>query len=83
MPIMAEISRASQLLSHQRWRCEREFPNRWGQRTQIDVTVNLGDALQQLAERRLQRIAAQSVVAEQQKDGETVLLPSNNIIESE
>lgn len=36
-PDSAEISRARELLSHQRWRCEREFPHRWGNRTQVSI----------------------------------------------
>jgi hypothetical protein len=52
-PAMAEISRASQLLSHQRWRCEREFPQRWAQRTHttVEIVGDLGDRLRRAQER--------------------------------
>ena len=59
------VARVREGLSHARWRAEREFPQRWGQRTQIDLTVNIGDALQQIAERRAARLGA-SLGASQQ-----------------
>lgn len=45
------LARARELLSHARWRAERECPQRWGNRTQIDVTVDVGHALAELSER--------------------------------
>ena len=45
------VARARELLSHARWRAEREFPHRWGQKQQI-ITASVpvdqllqGDAL--------------------------------------
>lgn len=32
---MPDISRSRELLSHQRWRCEREFPNTWAPKQQV------------------------------------------------
>jgi hypothetical protein len=32
----AGVSRARELLSHQRWRAEREFPQRWGAKSSIE-----------------------------------------------
>ena len=41
----ATVPRARELLSHQRWRCEREAPHRWGQKgTVINLQVNVGPA---------------------------------------
>lgn len=54
--IMTEISRAGTLLSHQRWRCEREFPHRWGQHSTVSVTVDLGASLQAISERLQGRV---------------------------
>ena len=51
-----DVARARELLAQARWRAERERPQIWGQRTQIDVTVNIGDTLQALAERRAARL---------------------------
>jgi len=50
------VARARELLSHARWRAEREHPTRWGQRQQVEggtqIVVNIatpevvtGDAL--------------------------------------
>jgi len=44
------VARARELLSQARWRCEREFPERWGTKgTTINIQVNVGQADQQLA----------------------------------
>jgi hypothetical protein len=32
-----DVPRARELLSHARWRCEREAPKRWGAKQQLDV----------------------------------------------
>ena len=41
------LARARELLSHARWRAEREAPHRWGQRNQshVDVRVGVSDRL--------------------------------------
>lgn len=44
------LARAREMLSHARWRAEREFPERWGGQ-KLQVNVNLGSLLdQRLAE---------------------------------
>ena len=56
-PIMAEISRASALIRQAQWRCEREAPHRWGQRSHVDVTVrdgDLGDRLRRATSRTIE-----------------------------
>lgn len=53
------VSRAREGFKAAAWFAEREFPGRWGQRTTVDVNVNIGETLQTIAERRMQRIAAQ------------------------
>ena len=41
----ASVSRARELLGHQRWRAEREFPERWGAKGQvINLQVNVAQA---------------------------------------
>jgi len=35
------VARADRLLGHARWRCEREFPHRWGAKQQVDVNVSI------------------------------------------
>ncbi len=35
------VARTRELLSHARWRCEREFPDRWGTRPTIVINQNL------------------------------------------
>jgi hypothetical protein len=35
------VARARELLSHARWRAEREFPARWGQKTETKVDATL------------------------------------------
>ena len=61
-PDNVSVTRADRLLGHARWLAERTLPEEFGQRTQIDVTVNIGDTLQQLAERRQARLAVQQTV---------------------
>jgi AraC-like DNA-binding protein len=46
-----DVARARAAWQSAAWRAEREFPHRWGQRSTIDVNVNIGDALQAIAER--------------------------------
>src|SRR5512146_1922822 len=45
------LARARERFRIVSWRAEREFPHRWGQRTQVDVTVDLGATIQQSADR--------------------------------
>lgn len=35
-----DLARARELLSHSRWKAERECPSRWGQRQQVDLNVS-------------------------------------------
>lgn len=35
------LARARELLSHARWRAEREFPHRWGAKQQLDLQGNI------------------------------------------
>ena len=35
------IARARELMSQARWRCEREFPHRWGAKQSVDVQVSV------------------------------------------
>lgn len=37
----ASVPRARELLSHARWRAEREAPHRWGQKQQLDLGVQV------------------------------------------
>ena len=50
-----------------KWAAARD-PHRWGQRTQVDVNINIGDTLQAIAERRQARLAGVSSVV----TGETI-----------
>ena len=47
------VARARELLSHSRWRAEREFPDRWGQRNQLKVehVGDLGERLRRAQQR--------------------------------
>ena len=47
------VARARELLSHARWRAEREFPDRWGQRNHVTVDhrSDLGDRLRKARNR--------------------------------
>ena len=47
------VARARELLSHARWRAEREFPDRWGQRNQLKVehVGDLGERLRRAQQR--------------------------------
>jgi len=51
-----EISRASALVRQAQWRCEREAPHRWGQRTQLTVEIgpDLADVLRESRDRARQ-----------------------------
>lgn len=50
------VARARDLLSHSRWRAEREFPARWGQHNKLTVenVGDLGDRLRRAKERTVQ-----------------------------
>lgn len=52
------VSRTRELLSHQRWRAEREFPHRWGAKAQVEVTnkVTVDDALDGMASALLDKM---------------------------
>lgn len=55
------LARAREAFRAVAWRCEREFPNRWGQRTQVSVTVGLSDELQRIAERKRKQLEGQVI----------------------
>lgn len=65
-----KVARARELLSHARWRAEREFPEHWGQHNRLTVehSGDLGERLRRAKERVIDG-AAQQVddAAEQQK----------------
>jgi len=48
-----KVARARELLSHARWRAEREFPEHWGQHNRLTVehSGDLGDRLRRAKER--------------------------------
>lgn len=50
-----KVARARELLSHARWRAEREHPHRWGQRTHqtVEHVGDLGDKLRKARERAI------------------------------
>lgn len=50
------LSRAREVFRAVAWRAEREFPGRWGVRTQVSVTVGLSDELAKIAERKRERV---------------------------
>jgi len=54
------VARARELLGHARWRAEREFPHRWGNKQQIDLTgaVNVEHLVALKAESLLESIRA-------------------------
>ena len=37
---MLNLARARELLSHARWRCEREAPHRWGKDSSVNIQIN-------------------------------------------
>lgn len=49
------LPRAREVWRAVTWRAERECPSRWGQRTQVDVNIDISQALSELS----QRLAAQ------------------------
>jgi len=59
------VARARELLSHARWRAERECPHRWGQRSHVTVEhADLGDRLRRARERVIEGVS-EPVVAVQ------------------
>ena len=55
------LGRAKEMLSHARWRAEREFPSQWGEvKTNINVTnkVEMSEALDTVAGELLDQIAS-------------------------
>lgn len=55
------------------WQAEREFPHRWGQRTQVNVTVDLGSALQAISERLQGRVIEGDAVQQETVEHAQVL----------
>ncbi len=55
-----ELGRAKEMLSHARWRTEREFPTQWGE-AKIDINVankaEMSEALDTVAGQLLDQIA--------------------------
>lgn len=54
----ADVPRARELLSHARWRAEREAPHRWGQHNRLTVehSGDLGERLRRAKERVIEAI---------------------------
>lgn len=53
------VARARELLSHARWRAERECPKRWGAKQQVEVTDNrvvIDDSLGDIADRVISKM---------------------------
>lgn len=50
------VNRAKELLSHARWRAEREHPSKWGQtnKLQVEHTADLGERLRRAKERTVE-----------------------------
>ena len=67
-----DIARARERFRAVAWRAEREFPARWGNRTQIEVTHDVSDRLGDA----LQRIALQQSSESQIIDGTVQLIDS-------
>lgn len=60
-PDSVTVARARELLSHARWRAEREFPEHWGQHNRLTVehSGDLGDRLRRAKERVIDGTAQQ------------------------
>lgn len=63
------VPRARELLSHARWRAERECPARWGQKSHVEisgsVTIDRADRLRRARERIVQgEVIPPGIVAE-------------------
>jgi hypothetical protein len=62
---MADLARARERFKAVAWHAEREFPHRWGQRSEVHtITESYSDALRRISERNL----AMSVAPEQQEN---------------
>lgn len=73
-PDNVSVTRADRLLGHARWWAERLDPARFGQRTQVDVNIDIGTALQALSERlSSQPIQGDCTVIAQ--DSDNLLIP--------
>lgn len=48
---MVDLARAEASFKAITWHAEREFPERWGAKAQVNVTIDLGGALQAISER--------------------------------
>ena len=78
---LPNLARAREAFKAAAWRAERECPDEWGQRTQIDVTVDLGSDLAELARRRQSRMvddAAQHVIENVATVHSAVTIEENN-----
>ena len=66
------LARAREMLSHARWRAEREFPERWGNKTQVTFRDgDLGDKLRRASERVIEgEVLADSAVQQPQRNTE-------------
>jgi hypothetical protein len=75
------VARARDLLSHARWRAEREFPERWGQHNQVTVNkgIDLGERLRRAKERTIdgERVDVGATM------GATTQLPDDNTIDNQ
>ena len=77
------VPRARELLSHARWRAEREAPHRWGakQQMQVDHRLTVDDRLSASLDRLIGRVVdgQHSVVPDGEQDGTGVMSndPSN------
>lgn len=75
------VTRADRLLNHARWKAEREFPHRWGQKQEVthnhQVTVSAG--LVGRAGDLLERMRAQPVVAVQDQSAQADIVDAQVI----
>lgn len=53
-----DLARVESYFKSISWQAEREFPERWGQRQQTNINIDLGSALQLLSERIQERNSA-------------------------
>ncbi len=67
-----QVNRAKELLSHARWRAEREHPSKWGQtnKVQVEYSGDLGERLRRAKERTIQGevLEAEQVSTQDTKD---------------
>ncbi len=70
------VARARELLSHARWRAEREFPHRWGNKT--EVTHELGQSFEMLLADISAKRQANAVQQDRVIDGESHYVKSED-----